>query len=72
MDEIDLAQEAEARFTRQALARHKAQAQAETPLVEGGARVCRDCHEVIPWARLRIDPRIVRCVDCQEAYERRR
>ncbi|MGC4404275.1 TraR/DksA family transcriptional regulator [Methyloversatilis sp. MC4-4] len=37
----------------------------------GLAGVCVDCELPIPFERLRLQPAAVRCVECQEALERR-
>jgi len=37
----------------------------------GNYGVCIDCAKRIPAARLQIKPEAKRCVQCQEAYERR-
>lgn len=70
MDDADFATEHECAFRQDALARHRARQQ-EVPRIEGGTRLCRDCDERIPWARLRLDARVVRCVECQDAHEKR-
>lgn len=44
---------------------------AERPLVVGGIRYCIDCEEPIHDDRLRVKPDAVRCVDCQNAHDRR-
>ncbi|HIC79857.1 MAG TPA: TraR/DksA family transcriptional regulator [Kiloniellaceae bacterium] len=70
MDDIDRAQQWQAQLNRTAILNHRAATPSEPPLVADGVRVCRDCLEVIPWARLRISQDIVRCVDCQTAREK--
>ena len=72
MDDVDRAQQLQAQLNQAALKEHLAGAAAEQPLIVGGARVCRDCREVIPWERMRLGAHIVRCVDCQAAHEKRR
>ncbi|MFO7304011.1 MAG: TraR/DksA family transcriptional regulator [Gammaproteobacteria bacterium] len=37
---------------------------------EGTFGYCSDCDQEIPWERLRAEPTAVRCVRCQELYER--
>lgn len=72
MDDADFAAEHEYAARQDALARHRDRPrQQEAPRIEGGARLCRDCDERIPWARLRLDARVVRCVECQDAHEKR-
>lgn len=39
-------------------------------LSEGSYGVCEDCGQKIPEARLQAEPTAVRCVRCQELYER--
>lgn len=39
-------------------------------LSEGSYGMCEDCGQKIPEARLQAEPTAVRCVRCQELYER--
>jgi len=43
----------------------------EAVLEIDGERVCRDCYDTIPPARLAASPDAVRCLDCQEKKEQR-
>ena len=63
MDEADRAAALIETTTANALARiHAAQMQAAD---------CADCGEPIPAARRVANPAAIRCIDCQEIYERR-
>lgn len=65
MDEADRAEALIEATTANALARiHAAQQQA-------GQVNCADCGEPIPPARRKANPAAIRCIDCQEIYERR-
>jgi phage/conjugal plasmid C-4 type zinc finger TraR family protein len=35
------------------------------------ARICEDCGNPIPAARLKVNPQATRCIGCQEKIERR-
>ncbi len=72
MDLFDRAQAADAFFQKQSLASALSPryGRVETPLVEDGVRICRDCEEPIPDARLALVPHAVRCARCQERRER--
>lgn len=72
MDIIDRAQAASQRFQEESLsmALSSRSLPAEIPLVEDGVRICRDCEEPIPDARLALVPNAVRCARCQERRER--
>ncbi|HKU13894.1 MAG TPA: TraR/DksA family transcriptional regulator [Steroidobacteraceae bacterium] len=39
-------------------------------LSEGSYGLCEDCGQPIPTARLQAEPTALRCVQCQEKYER--
>ena len=70
-DIADLAEAREAKARADAINRitHRKH---ETPLARvDGRRICRDCEEVIPLARLDAAPHAVRCVPCQQALEGR-
>lgn len=65
MDAADYAEALIEATTANALARiHTAQMQA-------GQADCEDCGEPIPPARRAANPAAIRCIDCQEIYERR-
>ena len=65
MDEADRAASLIEATTANALARiHAAQQQA-------GLVNCADCGEPLPPALRKAKPAAIRCIDCQEIYERR-
>jgi len=65
MDDADRAAALIEATTANALARiHAAQAQA-------GQADCEDCGEPIPAARRAANPAAIRCLECQQHYERR-
>lgn len=65
MDEADRAEALIEATTANAVARvHAAQAQA-------GQADCEDCGEPIPAARRAANPAAIRCLECQQHYERR-
>ncbi|MBN1495926.1 MAG: TraR/DksA C4-type zinc finger protein [Spirochaetes bacterium] len=70
MDRFDWASDIETSEREALIASHLGNGSAEIPLVIAGVRCCRDCEEPIPEARLRVKPNAVRCVKCQERYER--
>jgi RNA polymerase-binding protein DksA len=39
-------------------------------IADGNYGSCRDCGEPIGWPRLNANPTALRCIACQEAYER--
>ena len=39
-------------------------------IADGSYGTCRDCGEPIGWPRLNANPTALRCISCQEAYER--
>ena len=39
-------------------------------IAEGSYGTCRDCGESVGWPRLNANPTALRCISCQEAYER--
>ena len=39
-------------------------------IAEGSYGTCRDCGEPIGWPRLNANPTALRCIACQEAYEK--
>lgn len=67
-DAADRAQEHEERARAEALARAAAPA-LDQPFEIEGVRVCLDCFEPIPAARLAAYPRAARCVECQGDFE---
>jgi len=44
--------------------------QARTRLRTGGYGVCADCGDAIPLPRLQVQPAALRCLPCQNAFER--
>lgn len=70
MDDIDRAQQREEQEREYALASIQ-QRSVELPAYDDtGARICVDCDERIPHARLLAYPQSVRCIDCQSDLER--
>ena len=74
MDIIDKAKRAEMAHRDDALAAHHlrtalAAAQRPVPVVRDGVRICVDCGEDIPLARLRAEPLAARCVACKSRIE---
>jgi phage/conjugal plasmid C-4 type zinc finger protein, traR family len=65
MDEADRAEALIEATTANALARIQAAQQ------QAGQADCADCGEPIPAARRVANPAAIRCIDCQEIYERR-
>ena len=65
MDEADRAAALIEATTANALARIQAAQQ------QAGQADCADCGEPIPAARRVANPAAIRCIDCQEIYERR-
>ena len=43
---------------------------APAPLLRGGEVIFRDCDEAIDPRRLAAHPAAIRCIDCQEDFER--
>ena len=76
MDIIDLANKHAELFRDNALAARAREAGVsrwkplEMPLYIDGVRCCLDCEDPIPEERLEIKRDAVRCVACQERYER--
>jgi len=66
-DQLDLAQELDARFRNQALIARKKKAEA-TGVMESRAD-CIDCEEEIPEGRRLAIPGCTRCIDCQQEWE---
>ena len=65
MDEADRAEALIEATTANALARIQAAQQ------QAGQADCADCGEPIPASRRAANPAAIRCIDCQEIYERR-
>ena len=70
MDQFDRAQKLEQQQRDRALKAAR-QRPAEQPLMVDGIRVCIDCLDDILTARLEHIPDAVRCISCQQDYERR-
>lgn len=66
MDEIERAQQREAEFREDALARMKRLDRSEKPIEP---RDCADCWDNIPIERLRAVPDALRCFPCQYRFE---
>jgi DnaK suppressor protein len=41
-----------------------------TSIAEGSYGTCRDCGESVGWPRLNANPTALRCIACQEKYEK--
>lgn len=69
MDEVDQAQELDARYLQQALGQHK-----EWMQLMGGESLshCLSCGNEIPEARRKVLPGVILCVDCAGESERKR
>ena len=65
MDEADRAEALIEATSANALARIQAAQQ------QAGQADCADCGEPIPASRRAANPAAIRCIDCQEIYERR-
>lgn len=65
MDEADRAEALIEATTANALARIQAAQQ------QAGQTDCADCGEPIPAARRAANPAAIRCLECQQHYERR-
>lgn len=65
MDEADRAEALIEATTANALARIQAAQQ------QAGQAECADCGEPIPAARRQAFPAAIRCIECQEIFERR-
>lgn len=65
MDEADRAEALIEATTANALARIQAAQQ------QAGQADCTDCGEPIPASRRAANPAAIRCLECQEIYERR-
>lgn len=78
MDEIDEAQERSQLFLNQALNRHFGRAEHRGNGPEArrdrsvSPGVCSDCGDEIDANRMEANPHAIRCLDCQEKYERRK
>lgn len=72
MDELDRAKNEEMADRQRALDAQAARArETEPPRLVDGVRVCIDCGEPIPAARLAARPESVRCVLCKQQKEHR-
>lgn len=70
-DIADRAEQQEAIAREEALARlFLAQAQARSPGQRASLTHCADCAEVIPLKRRRAIQGCIRCIDCQEYFEK--
>lgn len=72
MDEIDLAQEAQARLNKRAIEAHKKIVGDRINAGQPETLACIDCEELIPKARRDKMPGCVRCVKCQSIFEEKR
>jgi len=66
VDDADLAQAHQERFERQALERQLAAMPSGESALE-----CEDCGEPIPEGRRKAAPGCIRCIHCQQRFERR-
>lgn len=72
MDIIDEAQRTDREFQEKAIRDHRiirGRALDLQPVTAGGRRICADCEEEIPKARIAANPDAVRCVECQAKHE---
>lgn len=69
MDDIDYAQRYDQEHLERAL-RNRKRPENGVPLVVDGVRVCRDCADPIPEARIAARPDADRCAYCQQLHER--
>jgi phage/conjugal plasmid C-4 type zinc finger TraR family protein len=72
MDDADRADDLIERERAAALARCLCPSAEPPRLALDGTRLCLDCGERIPTARLRVLPRALRCVHCAADHEGRR
>jgi RNA polymerase-binding transcription factor DksA len=72
MDSIDMAHYLEEFERADAMRRFRAGVVTEPSVAaqEGVDRSCRDCDVIIPDARLAAQPHALRCIDCQQEYDR--
>jgi phage/conjugal plasmid C-4 type zinc finger TraR family protein len=70
MDDIDRAQHQEALARDAALAEHRHRNRPEAALLIEGERCCVGCFEPIEARRMKAVPLAVRCMQCQEDFER--
>jgi phage/conjugal plasmid C-4 type zinc finger TraR family protein len=66
-DQLDLAQELDARFRKQALIARKKKTQAGRAMES--RTICVDCDEEIPERRRQAVPGCIRCTDCEQEWE---
>lgn len=74
MDDVDRAKEREMLHRKLALDAQLNKpdcSPGEEPFEIEGVRVCLDCFEPIPSARLKAKPDAVRCVDCKTIWEKK-
>ncbi|NQZ03611.1 TraR/DksA C4-type zinc finger protein [Idiomarina sp.] len=71
MDQFDRAQKLEQMHRDRAINAAKRRPSQQQPMVIDGIRVCIDCLDDIQIARLKHIPDAVRCISCQQDYERR-
>lgn len=64
MDNFDRAQELDARYRQQALEQRQVKPKGDS------RSYCLDCEAPIPQKRQEYIPGVLRCVECQEAFER--
>ncbi len=70
MDDIDRAQQREEKERELAISAIQRRTVELPAYDENGARICVDCTDRIPHARLIAYPRSVRCICCQEYMEK--
>jgi len=66
MDQADIAADREAAYLGDRLAAQRLKAALDAP----GTAECADCGDPIPKARRRALPSAIRCLNCQEYFER--
>ncbi len=72
MDDADRAKDIEMGHRKAALSAQQARAkETEPPMEIEGVRLCLDCYEEIPAARLEVRPESVRCVSCKSIKEQK-
>jgi len=74
MDVFDQAQKLDEQFRQAALNEHLAKNKdchgGMRRLAMAGKRECRNCGNKIPKARLKVNPAAVRCIRCQDKWEK--
>lgn len=72
MDDVDRAKMREMLAREAALLAQQVRAKPTEPAkIINGKRICIDCDEPIPAARLAVHPSAVRCIECEEINEYR-